>query len=271
MLATGLPCCSGAVPENMPPSSKLFPSRLRNGKLGLNRTGRLCVDGPRSSPRRLPPADSPANVPRARAGVRSSISRQPRRNPRSHTDFTVTGPSASGGRPVAGLPARLLDACLGEQLRVAMQGLPVGRQAPQTAAQHLGGQPRLVLALGQDKQSGVADGEEQAREPLQARPADPSLAGGAMQRGGVPAEQGQPAVPRTARWYSVFPHILRKQASSARASGPFGARSRRTARGAAAPPATGCSRSALRAPHHGAHCLGQPTRLLQFVRFRTRH
>ena len=75
-----------------------------------------------------------------------------------------------------------------------MPGEPVAGQAAQAQAEHARGEVRGADSLGQHEEARVVDDEEQALPALQGVPADPAFAGRAAQRGGLPAEQRQPAV-----------------------------------------------------------------------------
>ena len=77
---------------------------------------------------------------------------------------------------------------------MAVVGEPVAGQAPQAQAEHARGEVRRAGGGRQQQKARVVDDQEQALAALQGVPADPALAGRAVQGRGVPAEQRQPAL-----------------------------------------------------------------------------
>ena len=75
-----------------------------------------------------------------------------------------------------------------------MAALRLTGQLAQAEAQYARGEVGAAAGRGQQQEARLIGHQEQTLPPLQRSPADPAVAGGAVQRGGMPAEQGQPAL-----------------------------------------------------------------------------
>ena len=101
--------------------------------------------------------------------------------------------------PVGGAVAGSSEACrihkrFGQEQRAAVQALPLARQLAQAQAEHARGQMGAATGLAQQQETRLIGHQEQPLAALQGTPADPAVAGGAVQRGGMPADQSQPAL-----------------------------------------------------------------------------
>ena len=72
--------------------------------------------------------------------------------------------------------------------------LPLAGQLAQAEAEHARGEMGAAADLAQQQETGLIGHQERPLAPLQRGPADPAVAGGAVQGGGMPADQGQPAL-----------------------------------------------------------------------------
>ena len=93
-----------------------------------------------------------------------------------------------------------VDEGLGQFQRMAEGLLPVPAQAPQIGRHHTGGQVRDRPRWSQHQQPGVVGDQPQAGELLCGAPADPAVAGCALEGARLPTDQRQPAL-------FVFGHI----------------------------------------------------------------
>ena len=108
-------------------------------------------------------------------------------------------PPVPGRIQGAGEPLRV-DEGLGQLQRMAEGRLPVGAQAPQIGRHHTGSQVGERPGRGQHQQAGVVGNQPQAGELLSRAPADPAVAGTALEGARLPTDQGQPTL-------LVFGHI----------------------------------------------------------------
>lgn len=78
------------------------------------------------------------------------------------------------------------------QQREAMRRLHVVGEPSQAQARHARGTVGSALPAGQDDEAGILRDEVQAAALLRLRPADPAVAGGELEGGGLPAQHGDP-------------------------------------------------------------------------------
>ena len=98
-----------------------------------------------------------------------------------------------GGAVTGAGKTRGIDEGLGQQEAVTMDALPILGQAPQVQRQDARGQIGDAPGGGEDQEPGVVGQQMQALVVQHPRPADPGIAGRALERRRLPAEQRQPA------------------------------------------------------------------------------
>ena len=109
-----------------------------------------------------------------------------RKPARATQRLPVGGAVTSAGEP------RGIDEGLGQQQRMAVNALPITREAAQIQPQHPRGQIGH-LCIRQDQEAGIVDQQMQALVVQHSWPADPGIARGALERRRLPTEQSKPA------------------------------------------------------------------------------
>ena len=117
-------------------------------------------------------------------------------------------PAPVGGAVAGAGKALRVHERLRQQDRKAMLGQHVVREPSQAQAQHPRGQVGPALPRRQNHKARVLQDQMQAPPPLLRTPPDPAVAGCQLERGGLPAHQGQPALPLRRH----MPHGLAEQA-----------------------------------------------------------